>query len=80
MTQMKWLPILVDGKSLASGLLDILENANTPSQKHIIRLLPEIFSPEFHPDLVPKLLYVFPFSQFLQSTFIYMIIRLTVFF
>jgi hypothetical protein len=53
---MKWLPIMIDGTSFADDLLNILDVASISAKKHIIRLLPEIFLPEFHPHLIPKLM------------------------
>lgn len=53
---MKWLPVLVDGKSFAVDLLNILDSASIPAKMHIIRIMPEIFLPEHHPFLVPKLM------------------------
>jgi hypothetical protein len=56
MNQMKWLPSLVDGKGFATKLMDIFDNASLRVQKQMVRLIPEIFTPEFHSDLIPRLM------------------------
>jgi hypothetical protein len=53
---MKWLPSLVDGEGFVNELLNILDASSVMAKKQIIRLLPEIFMPEYHPLLMPKLM------------------------
>lgn len=54
--QMKWLPRLENGMKFAKDLLTIFETASDEAKKPMIRLLPEIFMPEFHLFLVPQLM------------------------
>ncbi len=55
---MQWLPALVDGKDLVDALFNVFNVATTCSKKQILRFLPEIFMTEYHPYLLPKLMYV----------------------
>ena len=48
LSQLKWLPDLVDGQSLAVEILEILQHAPHKAQDEMIRLVPEIIPQNYH--------------------------------
>lgn len=56
LNQLKWLPVIVDEESIATGLLDIIENASNAVRKEMIRFLPDTVPTKFHYRIAKKLL------------------------